>query len=82
MYVNNYLQGTLPWTQTQNVEIVHKKNVFRPCRCDILSSNELNSIKVWKQKDELFYYVAIECVITKYMAFMLSKCLVGSVRRW
>ena len=26
----------------------------------LLSFNELNSIKVWKQKDELFYYVAIE----------------------
>ena len=34
--------------------------MFRPCRRDILSFNELNSIKVWKQKDELFYYVVIE----------------------
>ena len=29
---------------------------------DILSFNELNSIKVWKQKYELFHYVAIECL--------------------
>ena len=36
------------------------KNVFGPCRRDILSFNELNSIKVWKHKDELFYYVAIK----------------------
>ena len=27
---------------------------------DIISFNELISIKVWKQKNELFYYVAIE----------------------
>ena len=26
---------------------------------DILSFNELNSIKAWKQKYELFYYAAI-----------------------
>ena len=45
--------------QTWNVEILHK-NVFRTCRRAILSFNELNSIKVWKQKDKLFYYVAIE----------------------
>ena len=50
--------------QTWNVEIVHK-NVFRPCRCDILSFNELNFIKVWKQKDELLYYVAIEYLYYK-----------------
>ena len=43
---------------TANVQLCIK-NVFRPCRRDILSFNELNSIKVWKQKDELFYYVAI-----------------------
>ena len=41
------------------------KNVFKPCRLDILSFNELNSIKVWKQKDELFYYVAIEYLYYK-----------------
>ena len=34
--------------------------MFRPYRLDILSFNEQNSIKVWKQKNELFYYVAIE----------------------
>ena len=39
--------------------------MFRPCRRDILSFNELNSIKVWKQKDELFYYVAIEYLYCK-----------------
>ena len=27
-------------------------------RHDILSFSELNSIEVWKQKDELFYHVA------------------------
>ena len=36
------------------------KNVFRPCRRDIPSFNDLNSVKVWKQRDELFYWVAIE----------------------
>ena len=43
------------------------KNVFRPCRRDrpILSFNELNSVKVWKQKDELFYYVAVEYLYYK-----------------
>ena len=41
------------------------KNVFRPCRRDILSINELNSINVWKQKDELFNYVAIEYLYCK-----------------
>ena len=41
------------------------KNVFRSCRRYILSFNELNSIKVWKQKDELFYSVAIECLYYK-----------------
>ena len=41
------------------------KNVFKPCRRDILSFNELNSIKVWKHKDELFYYVAIEYLYYK-----------------
>ena len=50
--------------QAKNVEIVHK-NVFRPCRRDILSFNELKSIKVWKQKDELFYYIAIEYLYYK-----------------
>ena len=52
------------WLQTWNVEIVHK-SMFRPCRRDITSSNELNSFKVWKQKDELFYYVAIEYLYYK-----------------
>ena len=42
-----------------------QKYVFRPCRRDILSFNELNSIKVWKQKNELFYYVAIEYLYYK-----------------
>ena len=32
---------------------------------EILSFNELNSIKVWKQKDELFYDVAIEYLYYK-----------------
>ena len=41
------------------------KSVFRPCRRDIRSFNELNSIKVWKQKAELFYYVAIEYLYYK-----------------
>ena len=41
------------------------KYVFRPCRRDILSFNELNSIEVWKQKNELFYYVAIEYLYYK-----------------
>ena len=41
------------------------KNVFRPCRRKILSFNEINSFKVWKQKDELFYYVAIEYLYYK-----------------
>ena len=39
--------------------------VFRPCRHDILSFNELNSVKMWKQKNELFYYVAIEYLYYK-----------------
>ena len=39
--------------------------MFRPCKRDILSFSELNSIKVWKQKDELFYYVAIEYLYYK-----------------
>ena len=42
-----------------------RKDVVRPCKHDILSFNELNSIKVWKQKDELFYYVAIEYIYYK-----------------
>ena len=41
------------------------KYVFRLCRCDILSFNELNCIKVWKQKEELFYHVAIEYLYYK-----------------
>ena len=41
------------------------KNAFRPCKRNILSFNKLNSIKVWKQKDELFYYVAIEYLYFK-----------------
>ena len=41
------------------------KNVFRLCRRDNLSFNELNFIKVWKQKDELFYYVAIDFLYFK-----------------
>ena len=41
------------------------KNVIRICRRNILSLNELNSIKVWTQKDELFYYVAIEYLYYK-----------------
>ena len=39
--------------------------MFRPCSRDILSFNELYSIKVWKQKGELFYYDAIEYLYYK-----------------
>ena len=39
--------------------------MLRQCRRDILSFNELNSIKVRKQKGELFYYVAIEYLYYK-----------------
>ena len=51
------------------------KNVFRPCRRDILSFNELNSIKVWKQKDELFYYFAIEYLYNKIHGFHAAQGL-------
>ena len=39
--------------------------MFKPCRHDINSFNELNSIKVWKQRDELFYHVVIEYLYYK-----------------
>ena len=34
-------------------------------QADILSFNELNSINVWKQKDELFCYMATEYLYYK-----------------
>ena len=44
---------------------------------DILSFNELNSIKVWKQKDELFYYVAIEYLSCKIHGIHAGQGLCG-----
>ena len=41
-------------------------------------SMKSNSIRVWKQKDELFAILQMNIFITKCMAFMLSKGLVVS----
>ena len=41
-------------------------------------SMKSNSIRVWKQKDELFAILQMNIFITKYMTFMLSKGLVVS----
>ena len=51
--------------------------MFRPCRRDILSFNELNSLKVWKQKDELFYHVAIEYLYYKILGIHAVQGLGG-----
>ena len=53
------------------------KNAFRPCKRDILSFNELNSIKVWNQKDELFYCVAIEYLYYKIHSIHSVQLLGG-----
>ena len=51
--------------------------MFRPCRRNILSFNELNSIKVWKQKDELFTNVAIEYLYYKIHGIHVVQGLGG-----
>ena len=53
--------------------------MFRPCRRDILSFNELNSIKVWKRKDELFYYVATEYLYCKIHSIHAVQGLGGII---
>ena len=46
---------------------------------DILSFNELSSIKVWKQKDELFYYIAIEYLYCKIHGIHAGQGLGGII---
>ena len=51
--------------------------MFRPCRHDIVSFNELNSIKLLKQKNELFYCVAIEYLCYKIHGIHAVQVLGG-----
>ena len=41
--------------------------MFGACRRGIVSFHEVNSIEVWKQRDECFYYVPIE-----YLCYTIS----------